>query len=142
MSTEQIEFIIDDLSRFTEREIVALALNVDSNLRANPPLGTPVDTGWAAANWIPSVGDPEYLPSSQRDPTPADIAARRRAGEQGLNEVLAWRIEQGAIFVTNSVPYIAPLNAGHSPQSPAGFVQNALEVAVRETEASASRRRQ
>lgn len=137
----QIEFIIADLSQFAEREIVALALNADSNLRASPPIGTPIDTGWASANWVPSVGEPKILVSAdKRDPTAADIAAARSAGAAGLNEVLAWKMEHGPIFVTNNVPYIQPLNAGHSTQSPAGFVQNALDLAVEETRNQAAQR--
>lgn len=141
MADSQIEFIVADLSRFSEREIKALALNVDSNLRANPPIGTPVDTGWAAANWVPSVGVPKIFADPPGDPTPAMIAARRRDGEQGLNEVLAWTIDNGAIFLTNSVPYIQPLNAGHSTQSPPGFVQAAMELGVQDTLRDAAQRR-
>jgi hypothetical protein len=137
---DQTAFIIADLSRFTEREVVALSLNVDANLRDNPPIGTPIDTGWASANWVPSVGEPSTIRANDRDPTPAMIAARRSAGEAGLNEVLAWEIDDGPIFISNSVPYIRRLNDGHSPQSPPGFVQAAMALAVEQTEAGASRR--
>lgn len=130
----QIEFIIGDLVDFSEREIRALAVNVDANLRANPPQGTPVDTGWAAANWVPSIDAPKIL-ADKRDPTPADIAAMRQAGEAGLNDVLSWKLADGPIFVTNNVVYITRLNEGHgrAPQSPPGFVQTALEQAVLDT---------
>lgn len=140
MSEGQIEFIIADLSRFSEREIVSLALNVDSTLRANPPIGTPIDTGWASANWVPSVGAAALFPDVKGDPTPAQIATRRQAGQQGLNEVLAWNLGEGPIFVTNGVPYIQKLNDGHSPQSPPGFVQKAVAQAIEETYAEAAGR--
>lgn len=32
----------------------------------------------------------------------------------------------GPIYLTNNVPYIVPLNDGHSKQAPAGFVQRAI----------------
>lgn len=137
---DQITFIIADLSRYTEREIVALALNIDANLRSQPPIGTPIDTGWASANWVPSVGEPIVLKADNRDPTPGEVALRREEGAQGLNRILAWRIGDGPIFDTNNVPYIGFLNEGHSTQSPPGFVQNALELALVETEEQAATR--
>jgi hypothetical protein len=134
---DQIDLIVADLDKFTRGEIIALGLNVNANLRSNPPLGTPIDTGWASANWVPSVGQPATIdgePANKSEgPTPAEVAARAAMAEEGVNQVLAWRQEDGPIFSTNSVPYIGALNAGHSPQSPRGFVQAAIEKAIRET---------
>lgn len=131
--SEQIDIIVADLDRFTRREIVALAVNIDANLRANPPVGTPVDTNWARANWVPSVGEAKVLQADAKDVTAAKIAARQAEAEAGLNRVLAWKIADGPIFNTNNVPYIKPLNNGHSPQSPPGFIQAAIEKGVRDT---------
>lgn len=139
---DQIDFIIRDLAEYTRLEIVALAMNVDANLREAPPVGTPVDTGWAKANWLPSIGAPLILDSDLKDPTPAAVAARQGTAEKGLNDVLSWRVEDGAIFVTSSVPYIVVLNEGHSKQSPKGFVQAAIELAVRQTDARSRAKQQ
>lgn len=134
---EQIDIIVADLEKYTRGEIIALALNVNANLRDSPPLGTPIDTGWASANWMPSIGEPLILrgePDNPKEgPTPTEVANRARQAEQGINDVLGWRLADGPIFSTNNVPYIGALNAGHSPQSPRGFVQIAIEKAVRET---------
>lgn len=130
---DQIDIIVADLDRFTRREIIALAVNIDANLRDNPPVGTPVDTGWARANWVPNVGEAKILKADDKEVTAAMIAARQAEAEQGLNRVLAWKIADGPIFNTNSVPYIKPLNDGHSPQSPPGFIQAAIEKGVRDT---------
>lgn len=132
---EQIDIIIADLDKYTRGEVIALALNVNANLRDAPPLGTPIDTGWASANWVPSVGEPfiDSAAGQADDPTPAQINARAGVAEQGVNDVLSWRNEDGPIFSTNNVPYIGALNAGHSGQSPRGFVQAAIEKAVRQT---------
>jgi hypothetical protein len=124
--------VVADLDLFTAREIVALTLNVDAELRENPPRGTPVDTGWARANWVPSLGEPAILEVA-REPTEADVAARAADGERGRNSVLAYRPGDGVVFVTNNVPYIGRLNDGHSPQQAPGFVQRAVEKAVRDT---------
>lgn len=128
----QINVIIRDLQLFTQGEIIALTLNIDANLRENPPLGTPVATGWARANWIPSIAEPTLL-ENIKEPTPAQISARAAIADAGRNDVLAWTLEDGPIFVANSVPYIGPLNDGHSPQSPPGFIQFAIEKAIKET---------
>ncbi len=134
---DQIDIIVADLENFTRGEVIALALNINANLRDNPPVGTPIDTGWASANWVPSIGEPANLDGEPADPRegplPAEIAARARLAEQGQNDVLSWRLTDGPIFSTNNVPYIGALNAGHSPQSPRGFVQTAIEKGVRET---------
>lgn len=130
---DQVSVIIADLDLFTRGEIVALGLNINANLRENPPIGTPVDLGWARANWVPSVGAPFVGQSDIRDPSPQQIAARMQVAEQGLNNLLAWTPAAGPIFSTNNVPYIGALNNGHSPQSPRGFVQFAIERAVKET---------
>lgn len=137
---DQIDFIVADLNLFTRREIVALSLNLDANLRASPPLGTPVDTGWARANWVPSVGEPAIMIAENRDPQPQEVAARQQVAQEGLNRVIEWSLDAGPIFITNNVPYIARLNDGHSPQSPPGFVQTAMEKAIRETESAGANR--
>lgn len=134
---DQIDIIVADLDKYTQGEVIALALNVNANLRSNPPLGTPIDTGWASANWVPSVGEPKIVDGEPADrkegPTPAEVAQRAQLAAEGQNDVLSWRLEDGPIFSTNNVPYIAALNNGHSPQSPRGFVQAAIEKAIRQT---------
>lgn len=135
MADDQIDFIVADLDKFTRGEVIALALNVNANLRDSPPGGTPIDTGWASANWVPTVGEPFTDPSIDqvRDPTPGQVASRAAMSEQGINDTLSWRNQDGPLFSTNNVPYIQPLNNGHSGQSPRGFVQAAIEKAIRMT---------
>jgi hypothetical protein len=55
---DQIDVIVADLDKFTRGEVIALALNVNANLRSNPPLGTPIDTGWASAKWASLLTTP------------------------------------------------------------------------------------
>lgn len=138
----QIDFIIADLEDYTQGEIVRLTQNVDANLRSSPPVGTPVDTGWARANWVPSVGAPAIL-NDVANPSRADISARAGRQQEGVNELLAYRLGDGPLFSTNNVVYITRLNEGHSPQqAQPGFVQRALELAVKQTEVSAINKRQ
>jgi hypothetical protein len=139
---DQINIIMADLDRYTRGEVITLGININANLRSNPPLGTPIDTGWASANWVPSVGQPFIDPAAEqvKDPTPAQVAARGAVAQKGVNEVLAWRSSDGSIFSSNNVPYIGPLNAGHSPQSPRGFILTAIERAIRQTYSMAGNR--
>lgn len=99
-------------------EAKALVLDIARNLRVAPPEGTPVQTGHARRNWIPSAGQPH---SGEVD---GDEYA------QGLAAVLAWKVGDGPLWVSNSAPYIQRLNDGHSKQSPAGFVERAVDMAL------------
>lgn len=134
---DQVDLIVADLDLYTQGEIIALALNVNANLRDNPPIGTPIDTGWASANWLPSIGSPKTVDGEPADPkvgpTAGEVAQRAALAAEGENDVLSWRLQDGPIFATNNVPYIAALNAGHSPQSPRGFVLNAIIKAINQT---------
>lgn len=62
---------------------------------------TPVDTGRARANWNISVGKPDYSTTSSVKVKPPLL----NKGE-------------GAIYITNNLPYISALELGHSKQSP------------------------
>lgn len=129
MAEEQLSFIIADLRRYTAEETRALALDVQANLQED----TPRDTGWARANWVMSLGSPAEDPgvAGIKDPTPAQVSAAATRQRTSEGDVLAYSdITQGAIFTTNNVPYIGALNAGHSPQATAGFVQRAVADAI------------
>ena len=100
--------------------VKALILEIDANLRADPAEGgTPVDTGHARANWIPSIGAPH---SSEVDGTGAH--------ESAIAAMLGYKLEDGAAFESNSAPYINALNYGHSKQRPRMFVEDCVDRAV------------
>lgn len=108
------------LERRVEQAVAALATGATAELIA----ATPVDTGWARANWVPSVGAPAAgTVGSPEAPSGAAQAA-------GLAEVVRYKLEDGSAFVANNVPYIRRLDAGHSAQAPAGFVRTAIAKAV------------
>lgn len=126
----QVKVVVKSLDKFVGRIVQRLVLNVTAALRENPPLGTPVDTGWAAANWVPSIGSPFKGTAGQRvrgniDTTPQAL---------GLAKVATtYTVKRGPVYVTNNVPYIVKLNEGSSRQSPRAFVQAAIFRGVRET---------
>jgi hypothetical protein len=109
--------------------MVELAVNLTAELIER----TPVDLGWARANWVPNLGGPYTGNGAPPDrPGPMDAAVQ----ESGLAEVLAFKLADGAIFVSNRVPYIQRLNDGWSDQAPAGFVEGAIDKVLTEAKAS------
>lgn len=105
-----------------ERVIRYVALQVTRRLIE----ATPVDTGFARASWIPSVGQP----SGATGGSPGAVSVQAR--EQGTAEVLAYKLAQGGVFVSNNARYIQRLNAGHSKQAPANFIEIAVALAYQD----------
>lgn len=107
---QEIERSAEIVSRFWAEELHA-------QLTAPPSSGgTPVKSGYAKASWILSVGAPTTLTGGFRD------NPNYGPQEAGLERVTTYRLDQGAIFMTNNAAHIVRLNAGYSPQASAGFV--------------------
>lgn len=73
--------------------------------------GTPVDTGRARANWFIAEGAPRIETTTSTVPQ-----TYSSAGLEGKR----------VIYITNSLPYIVPLEYGHSKQAPHGMVRKAI----------------
>lgn len=114
------EAVIRELTRATEQVIAKIGLNLVANLKAS----TPVDTGWARANWIPSLGSPAGGPVGSR----TGVTAGPQAA--GTGRLASYKLTSGSVFVSNNVPYIGQLDAGSSQQAPAGFVGRAVQSAA------------
>lgn len=130
MADPQIEQIVRDLVGVTERVIKKITLDLTANLIDT----TPVDTGWARANWVPRIGETfiDDAPPDTEDDQLAALPGRQAEQQAGVAAVAAsYTLGQGPVFVSNNVPYIQVLNDGHSQQAPAGFVEAAIEKAVR-----------
>lgn len=106
------------LKAFAERAVVTVALEVHHELVA----ATPVLTGHARANWVPSVGQPNESEAGSRD---AVDSSTQIVGEA---QVGAYQLEDGDVFESNHVTYIEDLNNGSSPKAPAGFVEAAIDI--------------
>lgn len=120
-----IRVVVSDLEGGVENVIKKLTLDIVANLvRAPSEGGTPVDTGWARSNWIPSIGTSPESPAGSKENV---TDAQRLSGE---GEVLGYQFGQGTVYITNNVPYIKDLNEGTSQQAPEGFVQKAIQEAV------------
>lgn len=89
---------------------------------------TPRDTGRAAASWNMAVenADLSVAPEAESVPMPmpptiGKVAPGRR------------------IVISNNLPYIVPLNDGHSTQAPAGFVQSVVREVLANLKAQVDR---
>lgn len=135
---DQLQLLSEDLSLFIQTTKKRLALATMANLTGEPPLGTPRDTSFAATNWIPTIEDPfEGVAGVKTGRRTADlnpgiqsagIAQIRSLGRPTGRDALGQFLED-KIFITNNVPYIGRLNAGHSGQSPPGFVEMSIAQA-------------
>lgn len=123
----QIRVVVAALHEVTEKAVTRLTLDATANLIED----TPVDTGWARANWVPAIGAPDLTP---RTAEPSASAVPGAAAQQQAATALAagWKFGDGQVFITNNVPYIGPLNDGHSGQAPSGFVEAAIGRAVKD----------
>lgn len=115
-SSANVQRVMNELNRFASRVITLIAVEITSNLIAS----TPVDTGWARANWLPSVGAPRSSPAGSRE------SVSSGAQTSGLAQLRSYHLNRGAVFIANNVPYIGDLNNGTSRQAPAGFVQSSV----------------
>lgn len=122
---QQIREIRLALERATETVIRKISLDVTANLIKT----TPVDTGWARANWVPAVGKRfQGTVGSREDAQAGRVSAGAQA--TGQARVAGYRLTDGRVFVSNNVPYILRLNDGSSTQAPAGFIQAAINKAL------------
>lgn len=103
---------------------------------------TPVDVGTARSNWRISVGRPHvgrvkaYFPYLSRHRKPfgsggsitegANLAGVIRQGQSRLA-----KYTRGPIYITNNLPYIGPLDRGHSPQSSSIVARAMLAATVK-----------
>lgn len=78
--------------------------------------------GRARGNWFVGLGRARTGQSDTPDPSGGATIAAGTVEAGGT-------IPGQSIHITNNLPYIIPLNEGHSTQAPAGFVQNAVAAA-------------
>lgn len=85
---------------------------------------TPVDTGFARSNWIPTTGAP--FPDIVGSREAVDTSVQQSA----LAALGGYQLKDGDLYIANNTPYIGDLNAGSSPEASSGFVEAAVDEAV------------
>lgn len=121
-STNNPHVVAVRFQKSVSRVMNRLALDITEGLIET----TPVDTGWARSNWVPSVGAPNEDTVGSKEDVSTDAQGR------GTAAIFANLAAGGLdpLFITNHVPYIEKLNDGYSPQAPAGFVDAIVAGAV------------
>lgn len=109
------------LDKAIGRTIQKLALAITANLIEI----TPVDTGFARANWVPSIRSPYR-----------GIDKSGGAQASGIASLSGYR--SGVVFISNNTRYIRILDQGSSKQAPAGFVRSAVLRGIAEVQSGSS----
>lgn len=105
---------------------------------------TPVDVATARSNWRISVSRPltgrikAYQPYPSRHRKPYGSGGTKSEGanlagviNQGKTRLATYK--KGSIYISNNLPYIGPLDRGHSRQTSAGFVARAVAQSILKT---------
>lgn len=121
--------IAQELTRVVETAVAKITSNLGGYLRKD----TPKDTGYARSGWVASTGSADETVHHIRGrPSPAMVSRAEAVQQRALaSTVIGYKLIKGSTYTTNTVPYIHRLNDGSSKQQPAGFVQRAMEKAVR-----------
>lgn len=123
-----ITIVINDLNKLLGVVMSSIATNLTMRLREQPSgsqFGTPIDTGWASSNWLPTIDRPATTPTGSKQ------AVSTAESDQGIAALKRFRYRPNAvIYVTNNVPYITELDKGFSGQQSSGFVQRAIVQAI------------
>lgn len=114
-----------ELQRFTRKTGIApdvVARKLQFEVFKGVVQRTPVDTGWARANWQLAKG-----------PRPDGIVGSKPSAGTVLPEPAATNVSIGqapVYWVVNNLPYIVPLENGHSKQMGKGYMVQRTLVAV------------
>lgn len=130
--SRRIATLGEQVAKEADRTVRAAALAADQAV----VLATPVDKGRARSNWLVELDAPArttiepYSPGQDGSTAGANSAA---ALAQGQATIAGYHGDRNTgIAISNNLPYIGALNAGHSRQAPAGFVEKAVQAAVRQ----------
>jgi hypothetical protein len=124
--------LADQINEALDKALSKIAAKITLDITADLQRHTPVDTGWARANWVPEIGQrPPETEFAGDKPSPEEVSQQAAISERKKSEIFSYRLNQGDIFISNNAPYIGKLNAGSSRQEPAGFVQRAIANALK-----------
>lgn len=122
------------------RAVSAIVTAVGRAVSFNVIDGTPVDTGEARSNWLPSLGVPIRGTIAPYTPYPKYSRGNGRGIGETANASAAKARVEGALkarqpgqtfIIQNNVEHIGELNRGSSTQAPGLFVELAVQAGVR-----------
>ncbi|PCI54161.1 MAG: hypothetical protein COB36_10745 [Alphaproteobacteria bacterium] len=104
-----------DVTRDHRIITIKTALDIDRRLVNK----TPVDTGMAKGNWVPSIGLAIFTPINSADKSGGATISKAVA-------VFASAPNYPVLYITNNLPYIRELNNGSSVQAPKNFFEQSV----------------
>jgi hypothetical protein len=127
--TARLRVLAKDIPANASLIVRKTALAIDTALVLN----TPVDTGRARGNWQVNIGGPaegtlDNWPKANKDAVGLNGSSSQFALAAAIKATENFK--GGSIFINNNLPYIVPLNNGHSGQAPPGFVQTAVLAGI------------
>jgi hypothetical protein len=128
---QETKRVMKELASELQEEVIRLGARIHEEVVES----TPVDTGFARSNWIPSIGVPfEQIVGRKWKIGKKFFAQLNEAAQRsGKASLLTWKIGQGDIFIANNVPYINRLNEGwHERMDRFHFVEMAIQRSVEE----------
>lgn len=120
--------IADNVQKNADKKKRLAALIIGSELT----METPIDEGRARSNWQASTGTPidatipAYAPGKKGSTGAENARAAMSQQQSAINQSKP----EEAIYIVNNLPYIKPLNEGHSPQVRPGFVERAVQRGI------------
>lgn len=143
----QINAAKDKVDALQEKTVRLIALKTFGNIVLETPVGNPEiwkinrgkkrgDPGFVGANYIGGSAKQNWhiqlniVDVSIVDPTGHEDE-NYDGREKALPVTAAYKLSD-TIYISNNLPYIRPLNDGHSTQAPAGFVDAAIQRGVRQ----------
>lgn len=95
---------------------------------------TPVDTGWARSSWNIAFGTPDGSVPTKIE---GGEAAANSVNQHQQQKLELYPADFPIIWITNALPYIVPLENGHSKQMGKGYmVQRTVAQVVANLEAA------
>lgn len=134
--------IMVDLRESLDEDAHETALAILTNVVIDTPVGNPTRWqfpesapagyvgGHARRNWRVGIRSPDERIVGEEGKGPGEQGARSEAIQAGIAVIAKFNFEDRRLYIVNAVPYIGPLNNGHSTVAPANFVEKAVQVAT------------
>lgn len=108
------------------KRITALAID------QNAVQETPVDEGRARSNWQVSLGSPitTEIEAYAKGTKGSTSSANTQAALTQAQNVLSKSAGDKSVYIVNNLPYIVPLNEGHSAQVNPGWIDRSISRGI------------
>ena len=94
----QVKAIMAELEGRVESACIEISMEITDALKE----ATPVDTGFAKANWRPTTG----APATRAVGAPGSPGSAQSVQAAAIERLQAYKLEQGRIYISNPTRYI------------------------------------